>query len=320
MNPPGIEKSPVRDPGKRTLKYIESTSGVGTNRLREFLEQVDASGARRGRTTCTEESDQMIRTVLVDDDLRARQKLRQDLKQMENFDVIGECTSIREVVDVAKLTTPDLLILGVRTPTEDGFDVADALSSVPALKRPHIVFVTASDRYAIRAFEMHAIDYVLKPYSIERLRTAMNRVRERRRIWPDGARDPNSRSRRCNHGSIDEYQTIGDRYGTSLLVKSRGRILFVPIREIRFIEAEENYVRICTGSGSHLVRGAIGRLETRMDPNLFLRVHRSAIVNLHYMKEIKNEPNGDAKALLVTGETVAISRSYRMRIQKLLNI
>jgi two-component system, LytTR family, response regulator len=308
------------DSGKCSLEYIESTCDVGTSLRWEFLEQADASGARAERITCTEESDQIIRTVLVDDDLHARQNLGQDLKQMRDIEIIGECTSVHEAVKVTQLAKPDLLILGIPTPDDEGFDIVDALSSIPVMTRPQVVFVAATDRQAIRAFEIHAIDYLLKPYTIARLRTAMNRVRERRRISPTAAHDPNRRKGCGNLGSVNDNQSIGDRYGTSLVVKSRGRILFVPMREIRFIEAEENYVRICTGSGSHLLRGAIGRLETRMDPKLFLRVHRSAIVNLHFLKEIRNDSNGDARALLVTGETVAISRTYRMRIQNLLNV
>jgi len=99
---------------------------------------------------------------------------------------------------------------------------------------------------------------------------------------------------------------------------ARGRILFLPVEDIRWIEAEENYVRVCTGGESHLLREAIGHMETQLDPETFLRVHRSFIVNLHYVKEVKNEPDGDAIVLMVTGEKIAMSRSYRSRIHKLM--
>ena len=258
----------------------------------------------------------MIRTVLADDEVLARQKLRQVLKEIGDVEVVGECASAHETIELAKLTTPDLLFLDIHMPDMDGFDVVDALSVIPKVQRPQIVFVTANDRYAVRAFEIHAIDYVLKPYTVDRLRAAVDRVRERQ-------------ASRGNEESVKETGAIGsnghgqktsERYATRLVFKSRGRILFLPISEIRWIEAEENYVRICTGTESHLLRETIGHLESRLDPTSFLRVHRSSIVNLHYVKEVKNEPDGDATVILMSGEKIPMSRSYRARIQKLLKV
>jgi two-component system, LytTR family, response regulator len=262
----------------------------------------------------------MIRTVLADDEVLARQKLRQILKEIGDIDVVGECASAHETIELAKLTNPDLLFLDIRMSDMDGFDVVQALSRIPETKRPQIVFVTANDGYAVRAFEIQAIDYVLKPYTVERLRATLDRVREHASMENRNVKtDDEKKALGANHAN-GQTLDASDRYAARLVFKSRGRILFLPVSEIRWIEADENYVRICTGSESHLLREAIGHIESRLDPQCFLRVHRSAIVNLQYVKEVQNEPDGDATVILMSGERIAMSRSYKSRIQKLLQI
>lgn len=259
----------------------------------------------------------MIRVVLADDEVLARQKLRQALKEIDDVEVIGECASAHETIELAKLTAPDLLFLDIGMPDMDGFDVVDALSSISKAQRPHVVFVTANDRYAVRAFEIRAIDYVLKPYSAERLRAAVDRMRGRQLNEHVGGEAGIGNG---TSGSNKQGHKTNEKYATRLVFKSRGRILFLSSNEIRWIEAEENYVRIWTASESHLLREAIGHLEARLDPGSFLRVHRSAIVNLQYVKQVKNEPDGDATVVLTSGEKIAMSRSYRAQIQRLLKI
>jgi two-component system LytT family response regulator len=248
----------------------------------------------------------MIRIVIADDEILARQKLRQLLREVNDLEVVGECASARETIELVKLTAPDLLFLDIRMPDVDGFDVVDALSSVPGGKLPQIIFVTANDQYAVRAFEVHAIDYLLKPFTAERLQAAVLRARERLEL-----------GRTAENGKSKKQER--ERFTAQLVFKSRGRIIFLPVNEIRWIEAEENYVRICTGAESHLLRQTIGHIEGRLDPDNFLRVHRSSIVNLHFVKEVQNEADGDATVVLKSGEKIPMSRSYRSRIQKLFN-
>jgi two-component system, LytTR family, response regulator len=262
----------------------------------------------------------IIRTMLADDEVLARQKLRGDLKEIEGVEVIGECASARETIEFARLTNPDLLLLDIRLPDMDGFDVVAALSAMPDRKRPQFVFVTAHDRYAIRAFEVHAADYLLKPYSFERLRTAVDRVRDLhgkrgKAKLSSGGLNGNGLSQ-----SDEQTQKTTEQLPTQLVFKSRGRILFVPLHEIHWIQAEENYVRIRTRSESYFMRESIGHLENRLHPDSFLRVHRSAIVNLQYIREIRSEPQGNANVILKCGETIPMSRSYRTQIQDLLKI
>jgi two-component system LytT family response regulator len=249
----------------------------------------------------------MIRTVLADDEVLARQKVRQLLKEFADVDIVGECATAGETIDLVKLTYPDLLFLDVCMPDMDGFDAVSALSCNPRGKLPHIVFVTANDKWAVRAFEVHALDYLLKPFTAERLEEAVQRARDC------------LVAKKADVG-INVSSSAGERYTTRMVFKSRGRILFLSVDDIRWIEAEENYVRLHTSNESHLLRESIGRLEGRLDPQSFLRVHRSAIVNLHHVKEVKNESDGDASVLLMSGETIPMSRSYRSRIQRLMRV
>jgi len=249
----------------------------------------------------------MIRAVLADDEVLARQKLRQLLKDVDDVEIVGECSTAAETIELVRLTDPQLLFLDIRMSDMNGFDVLERLSSDADRTVPHVIFVTANDRYAVRAFEIHAIDYLLKPFTPERLHGAVQRVRERLLTG-----EP------AQNGTAKKQEP--EPYTTRMIFKSRGRILFLSVDDIRWIEAQENYVRICTGKDSHLLRETIGSLENRLDPNSFLRVHRSAIVNLHHVKEVKNESDGDATVVLKSGEQVPMSRSYRSKIQKLLKL
>jgi two-component system LytT family response regulator len=249
----------------------------------------------------------MIRAVLADDEVLARQKLRQLLKNISDVEIVGECSTASETIELVQLTDPQLLFLDIRMSDMNGFDVLERLSADGDRPLPHVIFVTANDRYAVRAFEIHAIDYLLKPFTPERLQMAVERVREQLvKGEPAQIASPKQQSE--------------EQYTTRMVFKSRGRILFLSVDDIRWIEAQENYVRICTGKDSHLLRETIGSLESRLDPNSFLRVHRSAIVNLHYVKEVKNESDGDATVVLKSGEQVPMSRSYRAKIQKSLKL
>jgi two-component system, LytTR family, response regulator len=249
----------------------------------------------------------MIRAVLADDEVLARQKLRQLLKDIDDIEIVGECATAAETIELVRLSDPQLIFLDIRMSDMNGFDVLERLSLDADRALPHVVFVTANDRYAVRAFEIHAIDYLLKPFTPERLQAAVQRVRERL-----------ATGEAAQSGSAKKQEPEQERYATRMVFKSRGRILFLSVDDIRWIEAQENYVRICTGKDSHLLRETIGSLENRLDPNSFLRVHRSAIVNLHHVKEVKSESDGDAIVVLKSGEQVAMSRSYRSKIQKLL--
>jgi two-component system LytT family response regulator len=243
-----------------------------------------------------------IQVVLADDEILARQRLRLLLREQADCEVVGECATAAETIELVRTAHPDLVFLDVRMPDMDGFDVVEALSAEKGFTMPCIVFTTAYDQYAVRAFEVHAVDYLLKPFAPERLWRTLQRIRER-----GGAET----------GEAEERG--GVRYASRIVFKSKGRIVFLPVPEIRWIGAEENYVRISTADETHLLRETMAHLEKRLDPHFFLRVHRSSIVNLQYVKEVRMESDGDTAVILLNGEKVPMSRSYRARMQRLLH-
>ncbi len=246
-----------------------------------------------------------IKIVIADDEVLARQKLRQLLQDEANVEIVGEGANALETIDLVQFTNPDLLLLDVHMPDMDGFDIVSALSVNRQVRLPKIIFTTAHDQYAIRAFEINAIDYLLKPFSRERLKQAFARAEQQLASANEngGARKPD-----------------GDgHYATRLVFKSKGRILFLPVSDIRWIGAEENYVRICADRENHLLRETMAHFETRLDPNCFIRVHRSAIVNLQHVKEIRTDSQeGESFVLMHDGQKVPMSRGYRTRISQLL--
>src|SRR6516164_2104952 len=248
-----------------------------------------------------------IHTLIADDELLARQKLRQLLRGEPDIEIVGEASSAHEVHELVRAASPQLLFLDVRMPGMDGLDLIAELSLSPGIRMPRVILTTAYDHYALRAFELNATDYLLKPFSAERLRAAVKRAREQLRKG----------ERRTEDGLSKE--TGAGPYTARIIFKSRGRILFLPVSDIRWISAEENYVRICTATESHLLRETMTSIEQRLDPQSFLRVHRSAIVNLRYVKEVRTESRGDFIVHLVNGHKLAMSRSCHARMSDLLN-
>jgi two-component system LytT family response regulator len=247
-----------------------------------------------------------IQTLIADDEVLARQKLRRLLQHEPDIDIIGEGSTASEILDLVNVTRAQLLFLDIQMPGMDGLELIKSLCESPEAHMPSIVFTTAYDQYALRAFDVKAIDYLLKPYTAERLHSAVERVRDKIHGSNNGG------------GAAPANSGNGRSYADRIVFKSRGRILFLPVSEIRWIGAEENYVRICTASESHLLRETMASTEKRLDPKQFLRVHRSAIVNLRYIKEVRTEGKGDFVVHLLNGQKVTMSRSYHSRIGELL--
>lgn len=244
----------------------------------------------------------MIQTVIADDEPLARQKLRALLNQEPDVEVVGEASSPAEIITEVRAKSPHVLFLDVCMPTRNGLDVIAELSRSDTTTVPHIIITTAHDQYALRAFEMHAADYLLKPFTADRLRRALRTAREQ---MGSGVR-------------VAQPAPTKDAPITRIVFKSRGRILFLPVSEIRWIRAEENYIRICTETENHLIRETMTSIEQKLDPRMFLRVHRSAIVNLQYIREVRREGPGDFAVLLGNGHKVAMSRAVHSRISKLI--
>jgi two-component system LytT family response regulator len=245
----------------------------------------------------------VIQAVIADDEPLARQKLRALLNQEPEVEVVGEASSPAEIIHQVRRKSPQVLFLDVCMPTRNGLDVIAELSGDRTVNLPHIIITTAHDEFALRAFEMQAADYLLKPFTADRLHAALRHARDQIRMGPPPMQHDTARS---------NGQPI-----SRIVFKSRGRILFLPVSEIRWIKAEENYIRISTGTENHLVRQTMTGIEQELDPQMFLRVHRSAIVNLRFIKEVRREAPGDFAVLLDGGHKVAMSRSVHSRIAKL---
>jgi two-component system, LytTR family, response regulator len=243
----------------------------------------------------------VIQTLIADDEVLARRKLRQFLSEEPDIEIAGEGSTASEILELVRAAAPQLLFLDVQMPGMNGIDLVHALANSVDITMPQIIFTTAYDRYALQAFEIHAADYLLKPYTADRLRSAVDRARGQLQVSQKAEREQG-------------HDNGANPYACRIIFKSRGRILFLPVSEIRWIGAEENYVRICTGAETHLLRETMTSMEKRLDPSLFLRVHRSAIVNLQYVKEVRTESRGDFIVQLKNGQKVPMSRSYHSRI------
>ena len=246
----------------------------------------------------------MIHAVLADDEVLARQKLHLLLRDEPEIEIVGESSTAAETIELVRATKPEILFLDIRMPGMDGFDIAGVLSAETTLTMPSIIFTTAYDQFAVRAFEIHAVDYLLKPFTAARLRSAIRRVLAR--TQPQDVSNTQSSRSRPN----------GGKFSTRLVFKSRGRIVFLHVSDILWVGAEENYVRVCTDTENHLLRETMAHLEERLDPEMFLRVHRSSIVNLQHVKEVRSEPNGDFTVVLINGQKLSMSRGYRSRISE----
>lgn len=249
-----------------------------------------------------------IRTIIVDDEPLARRGIRSQLSEEKDFDVVAECRNGREAVEAIAAHAPDLVFLDVQMPELDGFAVVEA---VGVKRMPAVIFVTAYDRYAVRAFEVHALDYLLKPFDDERFAKAVERAR--RQIDQAGLQDLSCRLQ----GLLDDLKPARN-YVERLVIRTAGRISFVAVADIDWIEAADNYVRLHAGRQSHLLRETMTSLEKKLDPNQFLRVHRSRIINVRKIKQLQPLFRGDYDIMLQDGTRLESGRGYRDRVQSLL--
>ena len=251
-----------------------------------------------------------IRAFIVDDEPLARDWLRLLLAEEPGVILAGEAGDGREAVTKVKAAKPDLLFLDVQMPELDGFDVLRALDK-DAL--PVVVFVTAYDQHALKAFDVHALDYLLKPFERNRFRVAMERARER--LAPRGGE---AAARRLVE--LLELESLGAKAGTRgrVAVKTNGALKLVRLADVDFVEAAGRYVTLHVGKEQHLLRETMNDFEARLDPEVFARVHRSAIVNIDRIKELQTESHGEVTIVLEGGRTLRWSRSYRERLETLL--
>lgn len=250
----------------------------------------------------------VIRALVVDDEPPARRKLRRFLESEPDMRVVGEAGSGSEAVEAIRGLEPDLVVLDVQMPGLDGFGVIAALGDD---ELPEVIFATAYDEYALRAFDVHAVDYLLKPFDRERFRVALARARQR---IARGDEDVLERVRRL----VAEARREEEDHLERLLVEERGREILVPVASIDWLEAGGNYVTVHAGGRSHLVRSTLKSLVARLPSRQFVRVHRSAAVNLDRVVELRPQGHGDYTIVLDGGAVVPMSRRYRARLKETL--
>jgi two-component system LytT family response regulator len=251
-----------------------------------------------------------IHALIVDDEAPARARLRHSLRDEADFEIIGECANGREAIEAIRRDKPDLVFLDIQMPRVTGFDVCAQLNEAD-IPLPFIIFCTAYDQYALKAFEVHAIDYLLKPFDRERFKLALAQARHQLRRARPGPAD-HRLAGLLNDLRADVKQN--DR----LVFKQDGRVILVRANAIDWLEADGNYVRIHCGRESHYVRETLASLEVQLPAEEFMRVSRSAIVNLDRIKEFQPLFYGDYAVLLQTGAKLTLSRNYRDRLEKLL--
>jgi two-component system LytT family response regulator len=250
-----------------------------------------------------------IRTLLVDDEALARRRLRSLLLEEKDVEIVGECADGSAAVAQIEALAPDLVFLDVQMPEADGFDVLD---TVGASGMPVIVFVTAYDSYALKAFEFHALDYLLKPFSRERFRSALDRAREEVR----------RRRREGGPGGSDELVALirelreAGRRPQRLVVRDGGRVTFLQVEEIDWVESAGNYLRIHVGPDAHLIRGTIKTCAERLDSESFVRISRSTIVNLDRVRAVHPWTRGELVVVLRDGTQLPTTGDHGRRLRE----
>jgi two-component system LytT family response regulator len=268
------------------------------------LEQVKPHGLTGQKVDQVTEA-RHIRALVIDDEPLARGMIREMLEHDPDAEVVGECANGREAIDAIRSLSPDIVFLDVQMPELGGFEVLDSFKEG---ELPTVIFVTAYDQYALRAFEVHAFDYLLKPFDRERFDKAWQRAK-------DSVSEGRVQSRDLRILALLEELRAGSKYIERLVIKAEGRVFFLDVDDIHYIEAEGNYVGVHNGQKSYLLRETISGLESQLDPKKFIRIHRSAIVKINKIKELQPWFHGEYRVILESGKQLMLSRNYRANLQ-----
>lgn len=255
-----------------------------------------------------------IRALIVDDEQLSRERVRDSLSADPEIEIIGECADGREAIAAIQTQSPDLLFLDVRMPRIDGFSVLEAIEKE---KMPLVIFVTSYDKYAVRAFKVHAVDYLLKPYTEELFREAVEEAKKR--LGPKHSGEMIARILNLleEHKSRPGAET-GLSYLERLTFNKDGRVFLIKVADIDWIEAQDHYIRIHTGKERYLLHEALSNLEAQLNPEQFPRIHRSHIINIDRIREIKPLGHHECRVILFDGTDLKVSRTGIERLEKIL--
>lgn len=240
--------------------------------------------------------------IIIDDEKLARDLLREYLESIEDIELLDECSKGSEAVEKINKLKPDLIFLDVQMPGMTGFEVLDEIDH-----EPYVIFITAYDQYAIRAFEKNAVDYLLKPLDEDRFRQAVTRALKRKKMEDGGLENLLGSLRQVNHKGT---------YDSHIFVQKSEKLFNLPVEEIVYLEASGDYTIISTKNDQFVSSSGIGKLEEMMNPDIFIRVHRSTIVNVNYLKEIERHFNGGMVVKMQSGKSFPVSRTYAKQIRK----
>jgi two-component system, LytTR family, response regulator len=248
-----------------------------------------------------------IRTLIIDDEDLARDRLKSLLARESRIEVIGEASDGKSAVAAIEKLKPDLVFLDVQMPELNGFEVLEALDEK---RLPNVVFVTAHDKFALKAFDVHAVDYLLKPFDRERFQLALDRAIAKFETNQAGRKDESLAA------VLQETKAGGPI--ERLMVKNEGRVLLIKVDDIDWVEAADNYVNIKVGKESHMMRDTLTSLEGRLPPEKFMRISRSTIVNVDRIYELQPMFHGEYIVVLKNGTKLTLSRSYRDKLDRLM--
>ena len=250
----------------------------------------------------------VLKIVIVDDEPLARDRVRDLLKSHRDVKIVGEARNGQEAIQTITLLQPDIVFLDVQMPDMDGFEV---LKSLDSNSIPLVIFVTAFDEYALRAFEFHALDYLMKPFDRERFTKAINHAKLQATLRKD----------RDTSRIIRLLEDIKPRAGylERFVIKAGETVHFVRASEVDSIEAEGNYVRLKVGNAAHLLRDTLNNIESQIDPQIFVRIHRSTIVNMNRVRELQTWARGEYRVVLHSGASHTLSRGYREHFESVIS-
>ena len=265
-----------------------------------------------------------LTTIIVDDEPLARKGLAVRLARHQQLEIIEQCSSGREAVEAIGKMKPDLVFLDIQMPGLNGFQVIQQLQQ-QGLDLPLIVFVTAFDHYAIKAFEVHAVDYVLKPVDERRLDMAVDKVmstistqrdtEHKERLVQLVSEVSGTDCEQILQQLADEQPVSLSNFPDVLVIKDAGELTRVPVKEIIWVDAAGDYMIVHTRETNHILRRTMKELEQELDPKLFLRTHRSCLVNKSYVEKFCSQVNGENSLILSNGQSLKVSRSYRDKVK-----
>jgi two-component system LytT family response regulator len=256
-----------------------------------------------------------IQTLIVDDEALARRTIRELLSDDPLIEIIGECSNGLEAVSFIREQMPDLLFLDIQMPVMNGFET---LSQIEVARIPAIIFVTAFDQYALKAFEVHALDYLLKPFTDQRFREALKQAKSQIEMKEVNRLSQSLLALLGEPAGREAVETKRKSFLTRFMIKSGGRVAFIKASDVDWIAADDYYIKLHIGSKSHLLRLSMNELEEKLDPKRFLRIHRSTIINFDRVKELQQNPNGEYVVVLKNGTELKLSRNRRERLEQLL--